>query len=126
MSHRYYLIARYGRRAELQGYRAILEQHGHVVTSRWLTDPEPCFDNGTNALPHDQARGLAMNNIADLQAADRILAFTQAPDSSYGRGGRHWEASFAMWILWTSLPDRIYVHLIGPEENIFCALVPHR
>lgn len=115
--HKIYLAARYPRRQELCGYASRLRTLGHVVTSRWLDDPHgfATLDTGSNLLPHTISALVTQEDIDDLQAADLVVAFTEAPDSPYGRGGRHVECGLAL--AWGK--DLL---VCGPCENAFYAL----
>ena len=105
-----YLAARYGRRAELVGYRETLRELGHVVTSRWL-------DTAVGDVEPESTAEHAITDITDIIAADTFVAFTEAPDSTFARGGRHVEFGYAM----PSLMRKHYpeIHVIGPRENVF-------
>jgi len=124
-----YLAARYSRRAELCGYRADLASLGITVTSRWLNGNHqvndhgiPVTDDGQRAAIGDPAAGrlrtrFAAEDVADVLAADMLIAFTEQPRASTTRGGRHVELGLA-------LGAGKRVTLIGPRENLFCWL-PH-
>jgi len=124
-----YLAARYSRRAELLGYRADLARAGITVTSRWLNGNHqidnhgiPVTDDGQRAAIGDPAAGrlrtrFAAEDVADVLAADMLIAFTEQPRASTTRGGRHVELGLAL-----GAGKRVAV--IGPRENLFCWL-PH-
>lgn len=113
-----YLAARYGRRQELADYRRYLEGLGHTVTSRWVLGLHEgqVYDNGIR-LPGtpDESQQFAIEDMADLQAADTVIAFTEPPRSAASRGGRHVELGLA--IAWGKR-----VCICGPLENVFCCL----
>lgn len=125
---RVYLAARYSRRLELCDYRAALIAHGVTVTSRWLDgghqldaagvpindDGERRFEAGDPAVNHLRAH-FAHEDLADVLAADTLLAFTEPPRASPSRGGRHVELGIA-------LAADMRVVVIGPRENVFCWL----
>jgi hypothetical protein len=117
--HAIYLCARYGRRAELQGYAVQLQARGHVITSRWLIDPPAYVDTGTTTPPAAMARRVALDNVTDVRLADTLLCFTEASDSPYGRGARHVEVGLAL-----AWHKRLLV--VGPEENVFISLAHQR
>lgn len=107
-----YLCARYGRRDEIIRYADTLERMGHTITSRWLNGPEE--DEAT--LTHHHRSQLALMAYVDIKTSNALIAFTEQPDSPYGRGGRHVELGIA---LASNVPNII---VIGPRENIFCDL----
>lgn len=124
-----YLASRYSRREELCGYRAELEAIGHTVTSRWLNGAHQIADDGTplgeerEKQFEDMAdpRGAALRqsflqeNMADVESADLLIAFTEEPRVGGGRsrGGRHVELGLAL-----AWGKQIFV--VGPRENLFC------
>lgn len=109
-----YLAARYSRRLELCEYRDDLRRDGFIVTSRWLL--------GNHQAENDQlhrgadAERFAAEDVADLRAADVMLAFTEPPRSSNSRGGRHVEFGIALGV-------GIPIVVVGPRENVFTCLV---
>jgi hypothetical protein len=123
-----YLAARYSRRLELCGYRSDLEDGGIEVTSRWLNgshqiddkgvpigdDGEQRFEMGDPALSHWREH-FAKEDVADVLAADTLIAFTEEPRSGNSRGGRHVELGIA-------IGAGLNVIVIGPRENVFCWL----
>lgn len=117
-----YLAARYSRREELCAYRDVLEQHGFVVTSRWLNGQHPLADEGTadslvlseEASLEERAR-FAQEDWYDVIRADWHINFTEPPRSPHSRGGRHVELGGALATM-----KRVIV--IGPAENVFHCL----
>lgn len=124
-----YLASRYSRRLELCDYRETLRTLGHEVTSRWLDGSHQISDNGTpigedgeslvEFVQSDAAAQLrqhfATEDLADIDAADVLVAFTEPPRSSASRGGRHTELGYAI-----AKDTRIII--VGPRENVFCWL----
>ena len=123
-----YLAARYSRRLELCGYRDFVAMLGHEVTSRWLNgnhqldnqgvpiteDGERRFEEGDPSVDHLRAH-FAAEDMADVLAAETLIAFTEEPRSGNSRGGRHVELGIAL-----AAGKRVIV--IGPRENVFCWL----
>ena len=116
-----YLAARYGRREELLGYKAELEAEGHSVPARWLLGEHQANDGAleveaaTESIP-SIARAFAEDDIADLKAADLLIAFSEVPRGTHGsRGGRHVELGLAL--AWGKP-----IIVIGPAENVFHTL----
>ena len=134
---RIYLAARYSRREELCHYRDELRKMGHDVQARWL-DGEHQIDNAGTPIGEDgeaivegtlrsgerlsqteqSARAEALrqrfakDDYEDVQAADVVISFTEAPRSSANRGGRHVEYGIAL-----AMGKRVMV--VGHRENIF-------
>lgn len=114
-----YLASRYSRRAELRGYRDRLSALGHKVTSRWLDADHQNSDWRTTMADNSsdcaaELRGkFAAEDLADVRAAQVLIAFTEPPESGHSRGGRHVELGVAL-----GLDRRVYV--VGHRENIFC------
>ncbi len=107
MPYRVYLAARYGRRDELNAYRARLHGDGIEVTSRWLmVDPPAPRAELTDA----HWRELAETDIDDIRRADALVAF--AEESGGGRGGRHVELGVAVAL------EKLVV-VVGSPEHIF-------
>jgi nucleoside 2-deoxyribosyltransferase len=103
-----YLCARYGRKDEMQRYAKFLRDHGHDVYSTW--HDSAVRDDDALTLP--EASETAYKAIDEIECADTVIAFTEAPDSPYGRGGRHFELGYAYAM-------RIRTITVGPRENLF-------
>jgi hypothetical protein len=101
---RIYLAAAYSRRLELAGYADQLRADGHEITAKWLT--------GIHEEPGWHEALYAADDFADVQRADCVLSFTEAPKTSRNRGGRH--AEFGMGLAWGKL-----LILCGPREHCF-------
>ena len=123
-----YLAARYGRREELCGYKADLENRGHQVPARWLLgdhqvhglEAAQAVERG-GAVPAPEARLFAEDDVADLLASDVVISFTEPPRTSTSRGGRHVEFGIALGLRrFGGQGRRLYV--VGPLENVFHAL----
>lgn len=102
-----YLSGPWDGRAQLRGYRNELTQVGYRVRASWLDEPE-------DAAPATAAH----TDLADLRAADLLVAFTphalglDPADVAHHSGGRHIEAGYA-------LARHCPVVLVGSPENIF-------
>lgn len=119
MTARLYLAARYSRRLELVGYRAVLQAMGFVVTSRWL-DGEHQYGPGTRLVQEqlqsdlDLAARFAIEDAEDVADATVLVSFTEPPrQPSTNRGGRHVEFGLALGL------GRMDLVVIGPRENAF-------
>jgi hypothetical protein len=103
---RIYLASAFRRQEELLSYRAELESLGFFVTSRWLTGTH-------NADLDGEYQKYAIEDLCDIQDADVVISFTEAPDSQTPpRGGRHVEFGLGYAYL-----KEMYV--IGYRENVF-------
>lgn len=91
-------------------WRRLLEREGLTVTSRWLDMAS------TPPASLEAQAAIAAACLEDVQRADAVIAFTDAP-TSYWTGGRHVEVGAAL-----AWDKPIYV--VGPVENVFHAL-PH-
>lgn len=117
MSTKVYLAARYCRRKELCGYRAVLEEQcGYTCTARWLDGSHRIDDNGLSeeAMEEERAR-FAEEDRDDLMRADLVISFTEPPRSPHSRGGRHVEFGMA-------LAAKKVLIVIGHRENVFHCL----
>lgn len=133
-----YLAARYSRRLELCGYREQLRAMGHDVPAVWLNGEHQISDTGKPIGEHGEALveecygvdeieklrrqtalrvKFAEDDLADVQACDLLIAFTEQPRDKAGRnrGGRHVELGIAI-----GQGKRIII--VGPRENLFCWL----
>ena len=116
-----YLAGRYSRIDELNCYAMELRSRGHRVEARWLLGNNQVHDGALaveaaeDDVP-DMGRLFAQDDLADVQAADLVICFTEPPRSIHSRGGRHVEFGLAL-----ALRKRIVV--IGPRENVFYCLV---
>ena len=126
----FYFAARYSRREELCAYKSELEQQGHRVPARWLLGEHQVHGleaaravEATGAVPAEQARLFATDDIEDVLAADVIVSFTEAPRSAATRGGRHVELGIGLGLRRAgpavAAPSLV---LVGPLENVFLAL----
>lgn len=108
-----YLAARYSRREELRGYAHDLNERRIQVTSRWLVRGQQIPDNA--GRDHVEACRYAREDVADIEAADILVAFMEEPRSALSRGGRHVELGYAL-----AAGKRVLA--VGPLEHIFCWL----
>ena len=111
-----YLAGRYGRREELAGYAKQLEAKGHHVTSRWLAGEHEAKDEKPTMM---EAQGWAEHDLDDIEYADWLVAFTEGPECTHARGGRHVELGYAIAL---SRYCFMRIVIIGPRENVFCNL----
>lgn len=122
-----YLASRYGRREELCGYRDELNNLGLDVQARWLdgahqlaSDGRAIGEGGESSVEGDDAEAasirakFAKDDIDDVYGCDMLVAFTEPPGATAGRGrgGRHVELGLA-------IATGRYVVVVGPRENIF-------
>ena len=110
---KFYLAARYSRHEELRGYADQLEHHGHVVTSRWISGEHEALDSELlSPINRRLAEKFFQDDMEDILAADALIAFTEASDSGFSRGGRHVEFGIA-------LVAGLRLFVVGPWENLF-------
>lgn len=113
----FYIAGRASRQAEFREYRAQYESLGRRCTARWLDLDFVIGNDGLSAqLPDAERAAVARDDAQDVEDADEMLVFTEAPRSAPGRGGRHVELGMAL-----ALGKSIV--LIGPRENTFCHLI---
>lgn len=101
---KFYMAARFPRRAEMEILAGDLPSIGHECVASWVYGGED---------------GLSRSDIADLDLrdvarADGIILFTHPRGEPQPGGGRHVEFGYAI-----ALGKRLVV--IGPEENVFIA-----
>lgn len=111
-----YFAARYSRREELVGYAAEIRDDGYIVSGRWLERTTRLTeDDLISAEAQVEARRFADEDIADLNAAELVIVFTEVPRTTMSRGGRHVELGLAL--AWERP-----VYVVGPRENVFHSL----
>jgi len=113
---RVYLSAGYGRRDEMRTAKEHLEDLGFDVTSTWMDSVEPCDMDGTDP----RARSTAESDLLEIDCCEALILFTDTGLTSFGRGGRWVELGYALGL------DDVLVCLVGPLQNIFCALADRR
>lgn len=106
-----YLAARYSRRDQMRRVAAVLQTAGHQVTSRWLESEWVNRPNESSAAPPEYRATYAVIDLEDVDAADVVLNFTEAPGDG-SRGGRHVEFGYAL-----AKGKRLIV--VGYRENLF-------
>jgi hypothetical protein len=128
---RVYLAARYDRREEMVEYARIINQiDNYVVAAKWLSGAHQVAPNGLClgddgvALVECKDIGIASEENAalrekfalddwnDVIMCDIMMNFTEPPDSTSTRGGRHVE--FGMALVLNKRPI-----VVGYKENIF-------
>ena len=108
-----YLSARYPRFPELQGYAKELQALGHTVTSRWIRGDHELRAHGD--AEHESWQTVwALENWADLEDADTVILFADAPeaDLSRARAGHMVEWGMALALFKQCL-------VIGSRDNLF-------
>lgn len=86
---------------------AILEMHGHIVTSNWLYEPELRVTDPDHEEWEERAR--ANEDVEDIIRADAIVLYTEGVSTS---GGRDTEYGIAL-----GLRKRLFV--IDGGYNVF-------
>ncbi len=108
-----YLAASFARIEEMRNYADGLRLMGHSVTSHWITGAHDADDGISAAVPSHAI--CALEDIQDIEEAQVLIAFTEPPRTTYGRGGRHVEMGYA-------LASGKIVIVVGHRENVFCFL----
>jgi hypothetical protein len=109
---RVYVSARFSRQDELRAIAEEMQRAGLEVTSRWLHGSEPLRE--CDLGEHGRGAEIALNDFADLRAADICFAFTDG-DGRFGRGGRHTELGIALAL-------GLRTVIVGPREQVFHCL----
>ena len=107
----FYLASQYARRDELRVYAQLLTDAGHTVTSRWLLDTNSltvCVKD----LAEDDLSFMAVRDIEDIDKAEALVAFSEAPEVATKRGARHVEFGYA-------IAKKMSIFVVGPRENVF-------
>lgn len=110
--YKIYFAARLDRRAELQICAAELRfaRVGYCVAS-WVFRQDH-IELGRAGYDSAQGKFDASVDLADIEASDMVICFTEVPEIGYTKGGRHVELGYAL-----ALKKRIYI--VGPAENAF-------
>lgn len=106
-----YMAAPFAKAPLMQKYAAELEATGkYKVVSRWHTGAHDgeAFKGGDRAGMYKEAS----EDLDDLDSADILIAFTQAPNTKFSSGGRHVEFGYALASCRTT-------YVVGPVENVF-------
>lgn len=107
-----YLASRYSRHVELRGYRQELEGLGHTVCSRWIDGDHTITSKGSVQADDAERQRFAMEDWADMNAADCVISFTEEPRKTNTRGGRHVEFGGAL------AAGKLCL-VVGWKENVF-------
>src|SRR5690348_664957 len=93
---RFYIAARYGRRAELQACAADLIALGHSITASWLTETPEWEDDGVKLADTATTNArVAARDLADIDCGDMLIGFTDEPGTP-NRGGKDREIGYAL------------------------------
>ena len=114
-----YLAAKFGQKNEMRSMRDFLVSDGHEVTSRWIDveHEEDASHTVTDAMRIEYA---AMD-VADVLAADALIAFAGPRSEPSIGGGRHVEFGIAL----QAGRDIIVVGPIGEHIFHWCQDVIH-
>lgn len=112
---RCYLAARFSRQHELAGYAAGLRELGIETTSRWLTGVHDWTGTPDHLIPIPDQGRFAQDDLDDIDRADVLVFFGGEPFEYGARGGACVEMGYALGI---GMP----VVVVGPVQNVFCAL----
>lgn len=97
-----YLAANYSTHPEMRTYAETLKASGHEVTSEWI--------NGTHG--GDNKAEYAHIDLRDVDSADAVIFFSEAPPNSRTRGGKHVEFGYAL-----AKGKRLFI--VGGCHNVF-------
>lgn len=86
----------------MREHALVLEKAGHTVTSEWI--------NGSHG--GDDRAEYARLDLRDVDGADALIFFSESPEGSRTRGGKHVEFGYAM-----ARGKRIFI--VGPCVNVF-------
>ena len=89
-----YLAAKFEQKMEMRKIRDFLTNEGHEVTSRWL-DVEHEEDKSHTVTDEMRIEYAAMD-VADVLAADALIAFANPRSEPAIGGGRHVEFGIAL------------------------------
>ena len=106
-----YLAARYSIKDQIKAHGEELQELGMESTSRWCHEKLKGSAQ-LDDVPESFLLSAAINDIEDMHRADVVVLFTVNPREATVRGGRHFEAGYAMGI---GKP----LIICGPVENIF-------
>ena len=89
-----YLAAKFEQKMEMRKIRNFLQNDGHEVTSRWI-DVEHEEDKSHTVTDEMRVEYAAMD-VADVLAADALIAFANPRNEPAIGGGRHVEFGIAL------------------------------
>ena len=95
----------------LQGYRSLEEQRQLFSEGKTKIDGVGQLSNHN----HTPDVRCAEIDVADIEACEIVIVFSETPRETNSRGGRHVELGMAL-----ALKKRIFV--VGPVENVFMSL----
>lgn len=99
---KFYIAARFSRRAEAAKLAASLTELGHTCTATWITDDSHVTGSDDECALHD---------FRDVAMCDKLIALAEEPRGT-SRGGRHVEMGMALGMYKA-------VVVIGPRETVF-------
>ncbi len=111
----FYFAASFDRGEELAPLAEFVQAFGHTVTSSWLAKAVGNYeaDEVAKGRTVEEVRiECSQQDLADIDAADVLVSFTESTRDRYFSGGRHVEFGYAV----ASGKGLI---VVGPLENIF-------
>jgi hypothetical protein len=106
-----YLAAQYHQKEEIKKYAEDLRKAGIHVTSSWLDEPHTPTTQMAELSDAFHSK-YALQDVMDIEAADRLVFFSIPDTQLFRRGGRHVEFGIAVAL-------RMPILVVGPKENIF-------
>lgn len=90
--------------------KLLVSEHGHEVTSRWITD-DTKFGEGLSSYTDEERIQLVLIDEEDVRAANGLVLIAE-PEGRFVPGGKHVETGMAL-----ALNQPVFV--LGRRENIF-------
>ena len=113
---RFYFATSYMERERIAEYATRVRALGYEVTSRWLglqhDEVADRVEAAIEGIAAGDGEGFALTDLIDIERADTIVCFTFPSQGGPSRGGRHFEAGWAL----RAGKDMI---VVGPRENVF-------
>ena len=107
-----YLAARFSRKEEMAGVADRLRNVDLNNIATWVTGAHDYTGVPDEHIPVSAQADFAAEDLQEIHRADIVMVFTDPPGHGGSRGGKHFEAGFAL-----ALGKPIVV--IGPLENVF-------
>lgn len=114
-----YLAARFSRKQELAEVADRLRTIDLDNIATWVTGAHDYTGVPDEHIPVQAQAEFAAEDLAEIHRADMVIVFTDEPGQGGSRGGKHFEAGFAL-----ALQKPMVI--IGPLENVFFSYLATR